>query len=231
MKPQTLVCWSSGKDSAWALHRLRQAGEYDVVGLLTTVNAAFQRVAMHAVRVELLRAQAAAVELPVWEVYLPFPCSNAAYEAAMGEAVAAAKARGVTHMAFGDLYLADVRRYREDKLAGSGITPLFPLWGLPTTPLAHTMIASGLRAYITCVDPKQLDRRFVGREFDAQFLADLPPAVDACAERGEFHSFAYAGPMFRAPLAVARGEIVERDGFVFADLLPATSGAEIASPH
>jgi uncharacterized protein (TIGR00290 family) len=221
MRPKVLLSWSSGKDSAWALHVLRQRGEVDVVGLLTTVNRVHDRVAMHAVRSELLRAQASAAGLPLWEVPIPSPCSNAEYEDAMGEAMARAKGDGIATVAFGDLFLEDIRAYREQKLAAVGMTPIFPIWGIPTDALARDMIAGGLRARLTCVDPKQLAASFAGREFDAALLADLPPSVDPCGERGEFHSFAYAGPMFRAPVAVRLGEIVERDGFVFADLTPA----------
>jgi uncharacterized protein (TIGR00290 family) len=219
VRPRALLAWSSGKDSAWALHVLRQQGEVEVVGLLTTINQAFDRVAMHAVRAELLRAQAGAAALPLTTVALPWPCSNAEYEAAMGEALAAARRDGVDAVAFGDLFLEDVRRYREERMAGTGMRPLFPLWGEPTDALARRMIAGGLRARLTCVDPRALAPAFAGREFDAALLAELPPSVDPCGERGEFHSFAYAGPMFARPVAVRGGEVVERDGFVFADLL------------
>jgi uncharacterized protein (TIGR00290 family) len=216
---RVLVSWSSGKDSAWALHVLRRDPNVEVVGLLTTVNVTFERVAMHAVRRELLRAQAAALGLPLSEIPIPFPCPNDTYEQAMADALAHAIDAGVESVAFGDLFLEDVRRYREDRMRNTGLGTLFPLWGLPTTELAHEMVAAGLRTRITCVDPKQLDRSFAGREFDAAFLADLPPAVDRCGENGEFHSFAYAGPMFERPVAVRSGEIVDRDGFVFADVL------------
>jgi len=219
-KPKALLAWSSGKDSAWSLHALRAAGEVEVVGLLTTINEAFDRVAMHAVRTELLRAQAAATALPLWPVPIPWPCSNAEYEAAMAAAMARARAEGITQVAFGDLFLEDVRRYREERLAPIGITPLFPLWGTPTDALARRMVEAGLRARLTCVDPKSLDARFAGREFDAALLAELPPTVDPCGERGEFHTFAYDGPMFGRPVPVRAGEVVRRDGFVFADLLP-----------
>jgi len=192
--------------------------EYEVCALLTTINQDADRVAMHAVRTEVLEAQARALGLPLWKVPIPSPCPNEVYERAMGEAVARAVAEGFTHMAFGDLFLEDVRRYREDKLAGTGLTPIFPLFGSDTAALAQTMIASGLRARITCLNPKHIDRSFAGREFDAQLLADLPAAVDRCAERGEFHTCAYAGPMFSEPLALETGIIVERDGFVFTDL-------------
>jgi uncharacterized protein (TIGR00290 family) len=218
---RTLLSWSSGKDSAWALHRLRQAEEVELVGLVTTVNEAAGRVAMHAVRESLLQAQAAAAGLPLWRVPIPSPCSNEQYAAAMTGLLARARAEGVAAMAFGDLFLADVRAYRERQLAGTGVEPRFPLWGADTAALARQMLAAGLRARVTCVDPRQLDASFAGREFDAGFLADLPPAVDPCGERGEFHTFAFAGPMFAAPIAVEAGPVVERDGFVFADLLPA----------
>ncbi len=217
--PKALLCWSSGKDSAWTLHALRQQREVEVVGLLTTINQAHKRVAMHAVRVALLEAQADAAGLPLWPVPIPSPCSNQEYEAAMGEAVKKALAAGITRMAFGDLFLEDVRRYRETQLAGTGLTPIFPIWGLPTDALARDMVAAGLRARLTCVDPKQLPASFAGRDFDAALLADLPPSVDPCGERGEFHTFAYDGPMFRRSLSITNGEIVTRDGFVFADLL------------
>jgi uncharacterized protein (TIGR00290 family) len=225
VKPKTLLAWSSGKDSAWALHVLRQQGELDVVGLLTTVNATHDRVAMHAVRSDLLRAQAAAVGLPVTAVPLPWPCSNEEYEALMERAHVEARARGIEVVAFGDLFLEDVRRYREERLAGTGMRPVFPLWGEPTAALARRMIAGGLRARLTCVDPRHLPACFAGREFDEALLAALPAGVDPCGERGEFHSFAYDGPMFQRPVAIRGGEVVARDGFVFADLLPAGTGA------
>ncbi len=220
-KPRLLLSWSSGKDSAWALHVLHQKNEYDIVGLVTTVNENFARVAMHGVREELLRAQADAAGLPLWRVPLPHPCPNGEYETRMRALIARAVAAGVTHMAFGDLFLEDIRAYREQQLAGTGIAPVFPLWGLDTRQLAHAMIGAGLRAKLSCVDPKQLARDFAGRTFDETLLADLPAGVDPCGERGEFHSFCYAGPMFSRSVALNTGEVVERDGFVFADLLPA----------
>ncbi|OGG49115.1 MAG: ATP-binding protein [Candidatus Handelsmanbacteria bacterium RIFCSPLOWO2_12_FULL_64_10] len=220
-RPRALLAWSSGKDSAWALHVLRQRGDAEVVGLLTTVNEVYHRVAMHAVRVDLLRAQAEAAGLPLWEVPIPSPCSNEAYEAAMAGAMGRAKAEGIAAVAFGDLFLEDVRRYREERLQGTGISPLFPVWGMPTDALAREMVGAGLKAYLTCVDPRQLSRDFAGRAFDAALLADLPASVDPCGERGEFHTFACAGPMFRRPVPVRVGETVEREGFVFADLLSA----------
>jgi uncharacterized protein (TIGR00290 family) len=221
MKPRALLSWSSGKDSAWSLHVLREQDEVEVVGLLTTLNAVHDRVAMHAVRAELLRKQADAAGVELWPVPIPWPCSNAEYEAAMSFAVDRARGVGVTQMAFGDLFLEDVRRYREDRLRDTGITPIFPIWGIPTSELARTMIDGGLRARLTCVDPRKIDASFAGRDFDRALLSELPPSIDPCGENGEFHSFAYAGPMFRAPVGIRSGEVVERDGFVFADILPA----------
>ena len=219
--PRALLSWSSGKDAAWALHTLRQSGTVEVVGLLTTLNEAFDRVAMHAVRRTLLEAQAASAGLPLLPVMLPWPCSNAEYEAAMARAWTQARDEwGVTHIAFGDLYLEDVRAYRERQLEGTGLTPLFPLWAMPTRELARTMVENGLRARLTCVDPRRLSPDFAGRAFDLSLLDDLPPDVDPCGEGGEFHTFATEGPMFACPIAVTVGEVVTRDGFVFADLLP-----------
>jgi uncharacterized protein (TIGR00290 family) len=205
-----LLCWSSGKDSAWALHLLQQDPRYQVTGLLTTLNRHFDRVAMHGTRHELLEAQASAVGLPLQIVPLPWPCSNAEYGAAMQMAMDVA----VAAVAFGDLFLEDVRRYREDMLRGTGLEPIFPLWGLDTRLLLETMIDSGLQAR----DPAKLPRSFAGRSLDAEFLRDLPAAIDPCGENGEFHTCACAGPMFKHPIPVAAGEVVERDGFVFADL-------------
>ncbi len=213
-----LLSWSSGKDSAWCLHLLRQTGQFAIAGLLTTFNEAFGRVAMHAVRRELVEAQAAAAALPLWGIPLPWPCPNAEYERRMRSACERAVAQGITAIAFGDLFLEDIRRYRERQLAGSGLEPLFPVWHLPTAQLAQEMIAAGLRAKLTCVDPRKLPAVLAGREFDAELLAELPPGVDPCGENGEFHTFVYAGPMFARPIRVENGEVVERDGFVFADL-------------
>ena len=221
---RTLLSWSSGKDSAWALQVLRQRGDVEVVGLLTTFNAEFDRVAMHAVRRELVVSQARSVELPLWPVFLPWPCPNDAYEAAMEAAIARAKRAGITHIAFGDLFLEDIRAYREERMAKAGIEPLFPLWGRDTEALASDMVREGVRASVVCVDPAQLDASFCGREFDAAFLEALPAEVDACGERGEFHTFAWDGPAFSVPVFVQPGEIVRRDGFVFADLRPVQSG-------
>ena len=219
--PNVLLSWSSGKDSAWSLHILRQRSDIQVVGLLTTINQAFERVAMHAVRTELVRAQAEAVGLPLWVVQIPNPCSNDEYEGAMRQAMRHAHREGISTVAFGDLFLEDVRRYREEQTRETGITPIFPLWGLPTPELGRTMIASGLKAYVTCVDPKQIPAGFAGRAYDYDFLDMLPLSADPCGERGEFHTFVHDGPMFSRPVAVRPGEVVERDGFVFADLAPA----------
>lgn len=216
-----LVSWSSGKDSAWLVHRLRATPDVEIGGLLTTINDSAQRVAMHAVRVELLEAQAHSLGVPLWKVPIPFPCANETYERAMAGAVQRAVAEGFTHAAFGDLFLEDVRRYREDRLTGTGLTAMFPLFGADTSALAREMIAAGLAARLTCVDPRILDPAFAGREFDLNLLRDLPLSVDPCGERGEFHTFAYAGPMFSTPISIETGIVVERDDFVFADLLRA----------
>jgi uncharacterized protein (TIGR00290 family) len=216
---KTLVSWSSGKDSAWMLHVLKQDPDIEIGALLTTMNNEFDRVAMHAVRRRLLEAQSEAAGIPLWTVPLPWPCSNEEYEARMRTAVTKAVAEGFTHVAFGDLFLEDVRRYRETRLAGTGLTPIFPIWGIPTDQLARDMIDGGLRAVLTCVNPKLLDRSFAGRQFDHALLHDLPAGIDPCGERGEFHSFAYDGPMFDHPVAVVPGEVVDRDGFVFADMM------------
>jgi uncharacterized protein (TIGR00290 family) len=216
-----LLSWSSGKDSAWSLHILRQRSEYEVVGLLTTFNEVADRVAMHAVRRELVERQAAATGLPLWAVPLPWPCTNEQYESLMAQTCAKAVAEGIEGIAFGDLFLEDVRAYREKQMKDTGLEPIFPVWGLPTRALAHEMIKSGMRAKLSCIDTGKLDRRFAGCEFDAALLSALPSEVDACGERGEFHSFVYAGPMLKAALPVAVGETVVRDQFVFADLMAA----------
>jgi uncharacterized protein (TIGR00290 family) len=221
---KVLVSWSSGKDSAWLVHTLRPQADVELAGLLTTINEPAQRVAMHAVRVELLDAQAEALGLPLWKIPIPSPCPNDVYERAMAGAVSSAVDQGFTHVAFGDLFLEDVRRYREERLAGTGLTPMFPLFGADTAALAREMIGAGLVARLTCVDPRVLDRGFAGRDFDARLLADLPPSIDPCGERGEFHSFAYAGPMFTRPIPIESGIVVERDGFVFADV-------QLSKPH
>ena len=215
---KTLVSWSSGKDSAWMLHVLKRDPSIEIGGLLTTMNEQFDRVAMHAVRRRLLEAQADAAGVPLRTVQLPWPCTNEQYEERMRVAVEQAVAEGFTHVAFGDLFLEDVRKYREEKLAGTGLTPLFPIWGIPTDELAVRMVEGGLRSVLTCVNPKHLDRSFAGRQFDRALLDDLPPDVDKCGERGEFHSFAWDGPMFNHPVAIRVGEVVDRDGFIFADV-------------
>jgi len=214
------LSWSSGKDSAWALHLLRQDPRVRVVALITTFNTSFDRVAMHAVRRCLVEQQARGAGLPLWPVELPWPCSNAVYEERMAELCQRALAERVEAIAFGDLFLRDIRAYRERQLAPLALEPLFPLWDLPTGQLARDMIAGGVKATITCVDPSKLAPAFAGRDFDAGFLADLPASVDPCGENGEFHSFVFDAPCFAEPLRVQTGETVERDGFVFTDVLP-----------
>jgi len=217
---RVLLSWSSGKDSAWALHMLRKQPELQVVALLTTFNSAADRVAMHAVRRTLVKMQAERTGLPLWEVELPWPCSNDDYECRMRAVVERAVAEGVDAVAFGDLFLEDIRAYRVRQLAGTGLEPLFPVWGIPTKELAGQMIAGGLRAKLTCVDPAKLDASFAGREFDAALMRELPEGIDPCGENGEFHSFVYEAPVFSSPIAVRTGEVVTRDNFVFADVLP-----------
>jgi uncharacterized protein (TIGR00290 family) len=219
---RVLLSWSSGKDSAWSLQVLRQRGEYEVVGLLTTFNEAADRVAMHAVRRELVERQASAAGLPLWAVPLAWPCSNEQYELLMAETCTKAVVAGVEAIAFGDLFLEDVRAYREKQMRNTGLLPIFPLWGQPTRDLANQMIACGVRAKLTCIDTEKLDASFAGREFDENLLAALPDGVDPCGEKGEFHSFVYAGPMLSVDIPVSVGESVVRDQFVFADLNPAT---------
>jgi uncharacterized protein (TIGR00290 family) len=226
--PKILLSWSSGKDSAWALHVLNQSHPGAVTGLLTTVNEAVDRVAMHGVRRAVLEAQAEAAGLPLRTVPIPQPCPNETYEAQMRIAVGAAVGDGFTHVAFGDLFLEDVRRYREERLAGSGLDPMFPLWGIPTAQLAEQMIEGGVRARLVCVDTRVLDRSFVGRDFDRSLLRDLPSTVDPCAENGEFHTCVYAGPMFRQPLTINMGDLVTQEPFTWCDLVvcgPPVQGA------
>ena len=217
MRPKALIAWSSGKDSAWALYEARAAGDYDIVGALTTVTDTFGRVSMHGVREELLVAQLEAAALAAQIIRIPYPCSNEIYEARMATALAEAKTAGVSHLIFGDLFLEDVRAYREQKLAGTGISPVFPLWGRPTGALARDMIAAGVETYLVSIDLKQLPRKFAGRRFDEKLLADLPRAADPCGEKGEFHSFIAGGPMLARNIAIALGETIERDGFVYTD--------------
>jgi uncharacterized protein (TIGR00290 family) len=216
-----LLSWSSGKDSAWALHLLRRDPRIRVVGLITTFNQAADRVAMHAVRRCLVQAQADRIGLPLWPVELPWPCPNATYEELMSGVCRRAVDERVDAIAFGDLFLQDIRAYRERQLEGTGLEPLFPVWDIPTAQLAGDMIEGGLRAKITCVDPRKLDRSFAGRDFDQAFLQDLPSTIDPCGENGEFHTFVYEAPIFTKPIEVRTGEVVERDGFVFADVMPA----------
>jgi len=228
---RVLVSWSSGKDSAWTLHVLRQQPGIEIAGLLTTLNTVFDRVAMHGTRRSVLEAQAAAAGLPLWVIPLPWPCSNEIYEQRMAEACKRAVEEQVDAVAFGDLFLADVRAYREKQLRGTGLEPLYPLWEIPTHQLAREMIDGGLRTKIVCVDTQKLGASFAGREFDLPFLDDLPPEIDPCGERGEFHTCVYAGPMFRARVRLEAGEIVNRDGFVFADFAtaPAMETRELSS--
>jgi uncharacterized protein (TIGR00290 family) len=218
MRPKALIAWSSGKDSAWALHDMRRAGDCEIVGALTTVTETFGRVSMHGVREELLLAQLAAAALPPVLVRIPYPCPNDIYEARMAAALAEAHAAGVTRVIFGDLFLEDVRAYREQKLSGTGIAPVFPLWRRPTATLARDMIDAGVETYLVCVDLKQLPQEFAGRRFDHALLAALPIGADPCGEKGEFHTFVTSGPMLQGRIAVTVGETVLRDGFAFADL-------------
>jgi len=227
---KVLVSWSSGKDSAWMLHVLNQQSPGAAAALLTTVSEAYDRVAMHGVRASVLRAQAETTGLPLLTASLPSPCSNEIYEERMRAVVTQAVAEGFTHVAFGDLFLEDVRRYREERLAGTGLEPLFPLWGKPTAALAREMIAAGVDARLTCVDPRVLPAGFAGRRFDLELLDELPPGVDPCGERGEFHTCVLAGPMFSKRIDVSVGEIVEREGFVFGDLIPRTSPVAAEEP-
>jgi uncharacterized protein (TIGR00290 family) len=220
MAAKALIAWSSGKDSAWALHEARRSGEYEIVGALTTVTETFGRVSMHGVREELLRAQLKAIGIPPNIVPIPFPCPNEVYEARMGAALSHAKTEGVSHVIFGDLFLEDVRAYREAKMAGTGITPLFPLWGRPTKALAHAMIEGGLKTHLVTVDLKAMPKSFAGRKFDESLLDSLPAGVDPCGERGEFHTCVLDGPMFSRAIAASVGEVVEREGFAFVDLVP-----------
>lgn len=220
MGDKAWISWSSGKDAAWALHAARTTLGLDVTRMLTTVTRDYGRVSMHAVREELVRAQADAVGIPLYTAYIPARCANEDYEKTMRAAIDAARAEGVTKMIFGDLFLEDVRAYRVEKMAGTGIEPVFPLWGSDTRQLAAEMVSAGVRAIVTCVDPRKLSREFAGRQFDESFLAALPDGVDPCGEKGEFHTFAWDGPAFSRPVNVRVGEIVEREGFVFADVLP-----------
>jgi uncharacterized protein (TIGR00290 family) len=219
LKMKILLSWSSGKDSAWALHVLRQSDDVEVVGLLTTINTHFQRVAMHGTRHALLKVQAHAAGLPLWEVPLPWPCSNEQYEQLMSAACVKAVEQGISGIAFGDLFLEDVRRYREERLRGTGLQPMFPIWGRNTHELISEMLDAGVRARIVCVDPSKFPAEFLGRDLDRDVLSKMPAGTDPCGENGEFHTFAYAGPMFSDPIAIEAGETVTRDGFSYADVL------------
>ena len=219
MKRKALMSWSSGKDSAWALHKIQHSPEIDLIGLFCTVNKEFDRVAMHGVRVELLQTQAKSIGLPLEIIEIPHPCSNAEYEKIMGQFVERAKNDNIEYFVFGDLFLEDIRSYREEKLKGSGIKPVFPIWGMPTDKLSREMISGGLRTVITCINPKQTPKEFVGKEFDETFLDSLPETIDPCGENGEFHSFVFDGPMFKEKIEIFVGDIVHRDDFVFADVL------------
>jgi uncharacterized protein (TIGR00290 family) len=218
---KALIAWSSGKDSAWAFHEAKRTGDYDIVGALTTVTGTFTRVSIHGVRETLLKEQLDAAGLPPTVVRIPYPCPNDTYEREMAAAMARARADGIGHVIFGDLFLEDVRAYREKNLANTGISPAFPLWGRPTGALARDMIAAGLTAHLVCADLTKIPACFAGRKFDADLLSELPPNIDPCGENGEFHTFVSNGPMFTRPVAVRSGETVERDGFAYADLLPA----------
>jgi uncharacterized protein (TIGR00290 family) len=218
---KVLLSWSSGKDSAWTLHLLRRQADVQVAALVTTFNSEANRVAMHAVRRVLVEAQAERTGIPLWAVELPWPCSNLEYEARMRAVLQRATAEGITAVAFGDLFLQDIRDYRVRQLQGSGLEPLFPVWQIPTDRLGQDMIAAGLKAKLTCVDPSKLAKSFAGRDYDQQLLQALPPSVDPCGENGEFHTFVYDAPVFSGPIGVRPGEVVERDGFVFADVLAA----------
>jgi uncharacterized protein (TIGR00290 family) len=226
LRKKALISWSSGKDSAWALQVLRRSNEYEIVGLLTTINSNFDRVAMHGVRRELVEAQAAAAELPLWKVPLPWPCSNREYEAAMNSAYARATDAGVDVVAFGDLFLEDVRQYREDRMRGLELNPVFPLWKVDTRQLIKDMWADGVRSRIVCLDPRKLPPSFAGRDLNQRLVDEFPPGIDPCGENGEFHTFVYDGPMFANAIPVKSGNVVTRDGFVFIDLsLPASAEA------
>jgi uncharacterized protein (TIGR00290 family) len=220
MPPKAFVSWSSGKDSAFAVCEARRLGLAEIVGVVTTVNERFDRVAMHGVRSELLDRQITALNLPAIKVLIPSPCPNEVYEERMADACAAVKAAGVQHLIFGDLFLEDIRAYRERTLAALGITPIFPLWGRNTRRLADDMIGCGLVAHVVCLDPKQIPASFAGRRFDAALLQEMPAHIDPCGENGEFHTVVTQGPMFSAPISVSIGQTVERDGFVFTDVIP-----------
>lgn len=220
LPPDAFVSWSSGKDSAYALYEAERLGLARIAGVLTTINEVYDRVAMHGVRCTLLDRQIAALDLPCIKVALPNPCPNEVYEARMAEACDRVKTQGIRRIVFGDLFLEDIRAYRIEKLAAAGMEPVFPLWKRDTAILARQMIASGVMAHISCLDPRKIPREFAGRAFDEGLLGDLPAGIDPCGENGEFHTVVSAGPMFSAPIGVSIGETVERDGFVFTDVVP-----------
>ncbi|VAW74617.1 COG2102: Predicted ATPases of PP-loop superfamily [hydrothermal vent metagenome] len=217
-----MISWSTGKDSAWAYYKISQQSEYNVLGLFCTVNKKYARTAMHAVRIELLQMQAESIGLPLEIIEIPYPCSNADYEKIMGLFIDKVKVKNIECFVFGDLFLEDIRAYREDQLKDTGITPVFPLWNIPTQKLAKEMIEQGLKAVVTCIDPKQIGSQYVGKIFDLEFLESLPEQTDPCGENGEFHSYVYEGPMFNHNINIEIGEVVERDGFVFADVVAKT---------
>ena len=219
-KKRTLLSWSSGKDSAWSLYQLQQTKDIEVIGLVTTVNQAFDRVAMHAVRRQLLQQQAVVAGLPLYIIEIPYPCSNEDYASRMNQFINQAVAMETDCFAFGDLFLEDVRQYREGNLSTTGIKPLFPLWGIPTPKLAQDMIAAGIKAKLTCIDPNKLNDQLAGHEYNQTLLDLLPPTADPCGENGEFHTFVYDGPMFHQPIRIQTGTIKHRDGYIFTDLLP-----------
>lgn len=220
LKNKLLVSWSTGKDSAYALHQIRQTNNYDIVGLLSTITEEYDRVSMHSTRYLLLEKQAEQLDLPLYPIFIPPSCTNEIYEERMQIFIKQAIQQGITHIVFGDLFLDDIRRYRESRLALTNITPLFPLWGKKTDLLAKEMIHAGIRAVITCIDTKKLDSSFAGRQFDEQFLSDLPKGIDPCGENGEFHTFVYDGPMFQKPIPISLGVVVEHNGYIFSDILP-----------
>jgi len=229
MRKPVLFCWSGGKDSALALHSLLRDPEFQVTGLLTTVTEGFDRISMHGVRRELLHRQADAIGLPVEEVFIPPQCPNTCYEARMAEAMHRCRGRGIQHVAFGDIFLEDLRAYREANLLQAGMKALFPIWKIDTRELAKRFLSEGFRAITACIDPRKLDPSFAGRELDAAFFRDLPSSVDPCGENGEFHTFVFAGPIFQYPIGVQAGRVVERDSFIFCDLLPAESTPSAAT--
>lgn len=220
MSRKALLSWSSGKDSAWALKTLREDPRINLAGLFTVVNETYGRVAMHSTRLALLRRQAASAGLPLSVINIPYPCDNERYASIMRGFIEDSLANGVELMAFGDLFLEDVRRYREDQLSGTGVTPIFPLWDIPTRTLAEQMFSAGVKAYVSCVDPRKVPAAMAGRQWSRRMIDELPDGADPCGENGEFHTVVVDGPFFRSPIPVKIGETVERDGFVFADIVP-----------